>query len=239
MPYSNRFKEAFSTALINQRWDGQTDYQMNMTEQQIRRALRHLRKSDPTMHEIIGRVGPYLLHPQRNRFGMLVRSIISQQISVGAARSIRRRLEALVGPGPITAEKICRFREKQLRSAGLSPQKASYILDLAQKTVSGEVHFRNFHRLDDEQVIAELTKVKGIGRWTAQMFLIFSLGRPDVLAHDDLGLRSAIRHEYHLDELPNRNTMDQIARPWRPYASIASWYCWRSVICNGKVALKK
>ena len=194
-----------------------------------KQAIRHLRKSDPVMASMIKRVGKITLQLERGRFRMLVRSIIGEQISTGAARAIRRRLETLLAPGPLTAKKLCQFSIAELRSIGLSQQKAGYILDLAAKTQNGDVHFRNFTRMADEEIILQLTKVKGIGRWTAQMFLIFSMGRLDVLAYDDLGLRTAIRGEYQLDELPNKTTMCEIAQPWRPYASIASWYCWRSL----------
>lgn len=192
-------------------------------------ACRHLRECDPVMRQIIDEVGAFTLRHERDRFWMLVRSIISQQISVSAARSIRRRLEQYVGQPKVTPESLLRYDAQQLRSAGLSPQKASYVLDLAEKVDGGHVRLRTIGRLSDEAVIEELTKVKGIGRWTAQMFLIFALGRLDVFPHDDLGVRVAIRDRYGLEQLPDKATSLQIAQPWRPYASVASWYCWRSV----------
>jgi DNA-3-methyladenine glycosylase II len=192
-------------------------------------AVRHLRKHDVVMRALIDAVGPFTLRPERNRFWMLVRSIISQQISLGAARAIRNRLEQLVAPEKVTPESLLRFRPEQLRSAGLSPQKTAYILDLASKTHDGTVRLRTIGRLPDEQIITQLVQVKGIGRWTAQMFLIFALGRLDVFPHEDLGVRAAIRNLYGLDELPDRATAERIAAPWRPYASVASWYCWRSL----------
>ncbi len=195
----------------------------------IRSARRHLRKHDPVMREIIDAVGPFTLRPDRNRFGMMVRSIISQQISVGAARSIRGRLEQLVSPDKITARSLLRFDFDQLRSAGLSPQKATYVLDLAEKTDNETIRLRTIGRQSDEGVIEELTQVKGVGRWTAQMFLIFALGRLDVLPHDDLGIKVALRDLYGLDELPDKETSFSIAESWRPYASVASWYCWRGL----------
>ncbi len=196
---------------------------------QTESALRHLRRSDPVMRRLIRDVGPFTLRLQRDRFQTLVRSIISQQISTSAAASIRRRLEALVAPEPITPETLARLSLDELRSAGISPQKAGYLFDLTHKVSSGTVQLRRIGRLSDELVIEQLIQIKGIGRWTAQMFLIFSLGRPDVFPHDDLGIRSALRKLYALDELPNREQSHQIAAPWRPYASIASWYCWRSL----------
>ena len=187
------------------------------------------RKADPIMRAIIDQVGPAQLRSERNRFAMLVRSIISQQISVGAARSIRRRLEELVAPDKVTPESLQRFTPQQLRSAGLSQQKTSYILDLANKTSQGEVVLRTIGRRPDEAVIEELTKVKGIGRWTAQMFLMFALSRLDVFPAADLGIRMAIRNQYGLSDLPDNQTSHEIAETWHPYATVASWYLWRSL----------
>ena len=181
------------------------------------------------MRQLIDRVGPFTLRPARDRFGMLVRSIISQQISVGAARSIRSRLEALLAPAPITPAGVLACSIDELRSVGLSRQKARYIVDLAGKTCDGSVCLNTIGRRSDDAVIAELTQVRGVGHWTAQMFLIFALGRPDVLPHADLGIRMAIRNRYRLGELPDQETCLQIAAAWRPYATVASWYCWRSL----------
>src|SRR5262245_19197149 len=152
----------------------------------------HFRHADPAIHGVIKQVGPYTLKPNRDRFGMLVRSIISQQISVGAARAIRSRLEALVGNYGMQPATIARLSIAKLRSVGLSPQKASYLHDLAAKVAEGVVRLPQIGRLNDEAVITELAQVKGIGRWTAQMFLILSLGRPDVFPIDDFGVRAAI-----------------------------------------------
>lgn len=200
-----------------------------MWEENVKRGITHLRASDPIMRASIDLVGPFTLRLERNRFRMLVRSIVSQQISTSAARSIRKRLEQLVAPARVTAQRLAGLDRDQLRSAGLSNQKATYILDLTEKVTNGDLRLRNVGRMSDEDVISELTKVKGIGYWTAQMFLIFSLGRLDVLPHDDLGIRTAIRDLYELDKLPDKTTSERIARPWRPYASLASWYCWRSL----------
>lgn len=202
---------------------------MRLTPTQIQIARRHLRAADPVMKVIIDAVGPYTLRFERDRFAMLVRSIVSQQISTNAARAIRRRLQELAGPQGLTAQNLARFGMEQLRSVGLSPQKASYVADLACKVNDGTVDLRRMGRLSDEDVVETLTQVKGIGRWTAQMFLIFSLGRPDVFPHDDLGVRTAIRDRYGLEELPDKEASHAIAAPWRPYASVASWYCWRSL----------
>jgi DNA-3-methyladenine glycosylase II len=159
---------------------------------------------------------------------MLVRSIVSQQISGKAARSICGRLEQLLAPGKVTPEALADQPPEALRRVGLSPQKASYLHDLSAKVVSGEVQLRRVGRMSDDEVIAELTQVNGIGVWTAQMFLMFSLGRLDVFPHDDLGIRSALRKLYGLRDLPDKELSHRIAAPWRPFATIASWYCWRS-----------
>lgn len=195
----------------------------------IDQAVRHLRTADPVMRCLIDRAGECTWRPQRDRFGMLVRSIISQQISTAAARSIQARLEARLAPGPITAAAVAALPDPELRALGLSRQKATYLHDLAEKVATGVVQLDRVGRWSDERVIAELTQVNGIGHWTAQMFLIFSLGRLDVFPHGDLGVRSAIRDLYGLAELPGKSQSYEIAEPWRPFATVASWYCWRSL----------
>jgi len=196
---------------------------------EIRKARRHLRAADPMMKAIIDAVGPFTLGLERNRFRMLVCSIISQQISGSAAASIFKRLRKLAGPGGMNAGRLGKFTVEELRAVSLSPQKASYVTDLVRKVNDGTVDLRQIGRLSDERVIDQLVQVKGIGRWTAQMFLIFSLGRLDVFPHDDLGVRSAIRDNYGLDNLPDKETAIKIAEPWRPYTTVASWYCWQSL----------
>ncbi len=191
-------------------------------------ARRHLRRSDPTMQRLIDVVGPFTLKAKRDRFGMLVASIISQQISGKAARSIRQRLVDLLAPERIAPRTLARRSLAELRSVGVSPQKAGYLLDLAAKVDSGVVRLARTGRMTDDEAISELIQVKGIGVWTAQMFLMFSLGRLDVFPHDDLGIRTALMKLYGLSDLPDKETSHEIARPWRPYATIASWYCWRS-----------
>jgi DNA-3-methyladenine glycosylase II len=181
------------------------------------------------MRQIVDEIGPYRLCTNRDRFGMLIRSIVSQQISVSAARSIHARLKALVSPNPLTPTTLLQRTESELRAAGLSAQKVAYMRDLAIKVDGGAVPLHSIGRRSDEEVIECLTQVHGVGRWTAQMFLIFALGRPDVLPDGDLGVRSAIRDRYGLAELPDKATCHQIASPWRPFASAASWYCWRSL----------
>ena len=137
-----------------------------------------------------------------------------------------------MAPGQPTPKKVNHLSDVQLRSVGLSAQKTRYIKDLAQKSLNGEVQYRSFRFMTDEQIIEQLVSVKGIGVWTAQMLLIFCLGRLNVFPYDDLGIRKGIRQIYSLDELPNKSTCLQIAAPWHPYCSVASWYCWRVLEVN-------
>ena len=196
----------------------------------VRTGNAYLRKRDPIMRDLIQRCPPITeMTLQTNRFGMLVNSILSQQISVHAARTIRTRLLELAGSEGLTPESVGRLDVGRLREIGVSRSKAAYIGDLAEKVGTGRIRLNRIGRLDDAAVVEELTVVKGIGVWTAQMFLIFSLGRLDVFPHDDHGVRSAIRNLYALDELPNKETSNRIAEPWRPYSTIATWYLWRSL----------
>jgi DNA-3-methyladenine glycosylase II len=202
---------------------------MALNSNEIQRAVRHLRTSDPVMRDLMKKAGPFTLKPRRDRFHTLVGSIISQQISGKAADSIHARLKAKVAPGRISAESLLQLRPEELRQVGVSPQKAKYLHDLAERVANGSLRLNTLARLTDEQVIEALIQVKGIGVWTAQMFLIFSLGRLDVFPHDDLGVRVAIRNLYGLDDLPDKHVGHRIAAAWRPYASVGAWYCWRSL----------
>src|SRR5262245_31030096 len=162
----------------------------------LKQATRHLRRRDPVLRTVIERVGPVTVKLEKNRFQALVRSIIAQQISAKAARAIWRRLHELVKRRRLTPEVVAALPIDQLGAVGLSPQKAGYLHDLAAHVADGRVRLRQAHRMTDEDVIEELIQVKGIGVWTAQMFLIFSLGRPDVFPHGDFGVRAAIRNLY-------------------------------------------
>ena len=197
--------------------------------EKIEAAMKHLRRSDPQMRAVIRRVGPFTMKLKRDRFATLVHSIIGQQVSGKAAQAILGRVKGLVGAGKLSAASLSQFSIEELRAAGLSRQKASYIHDLCDKTAGKVVRLDRLGRLSDEAVIDELTQIKGIGRWTAEMLLIFSLGRLDILPCDDLGIRNAIKRLYDLEEMPNRADCERLAEPWRPYASVASWYCWRSL----------
>ncbi|MFG0335317.1 MAG: DNA-3-methyladenine glycosylase family protein [Maioricimonas sp. JB049] len=192
-------------------------------------AILHLKTADPVIGSVIDAVGPFRLKRQRARFRSLVRAIIAQQISTSAARTITARLTSALKPGQLTADAVAAMSFDELRSCGLSPQKAGYIHDLAAHVADGAVPLSRMGRWPDERIIECLTQVRGVGVWTAQMFLIFSMGRLDVFPPDDLGIRSAIRNLYGLADLPDRATSLQIAEPWRPFSSVASWYCWRSI----------
>jgi DNA-3-methyladenine glycosylase II len=169
-------------------------------------------------------------------FESLVRSIVYQQLSGRVASVIFGRLKAAVG-GALTPAGILKLRPARMRAAGLSAQKTAYIRDLARHTRDGRVVFEQLPDLADEQVIEQLTAVKGIGVWTAHMFLIFALQRPDVLPTGDLGIRTAVRKAYGMAELPKPAEIEALALAWRPYCSVASWYLWRSLEANGQGAI--
>lgn len=192
-------------------------------------AMVHLRQVDTIMGDLIQKAGPFTLKLDRNRFGMLIRSILSQQISTKAARAIRLRLDELLLPDKLSAQAIANVTDEQLRSVGLSAQKVSYVRDLSSRVLDNRLQLDRIGRLSDEAAIEHLIQVHGIGRWTAQMFLIFSLGRLDVFPHDDLIVRSSIRELYGLAAMPDKRTSHEIAQSWSPYRSVASWYCWRLI----------
>jgi len=202
---------------------------MPIAEQEIKSAIRYLRKQDAVLAEIIKRVGPCKINTKRNRFLTLVRSIISQQISVAAARTINKRLVDLVSPATLNAKALCKFSVDDLRAAGVSRQKASYILDLSDKVHSGVVNLRKLSRMSNEEVVEKLILVKGVGVWTAQMFLMFSLGRLDVLPTGDLGIQNAMKKNYRIRGAVNPARMEKIASNWAPYRTIGCYYMWQSL----------
>jgi len=202
---------------------------MSLDSTKISKAVRHIRNADPVMRELIRKAGPFRMKLHRDRFQALVYSILAQQISGKAANAIRTRLVNHINPEKISPETLARLSREELRSVGVSPQKSIYLLDLAERVTIGNLRLDRLGRMSDDDVINALVQVKGIGVWTAQMFLIFSLGRLDIFPHEDLGVRMAIRNLYGLDDLPSREVSHRIATPWRPYASVATWYCWRSL----------
>jgi DNA-3-methyladenine glycosylase II len=194
----------------------------------MRKAVNHLQKSDPTMAAIIASVGPFRMEYGEPTFHSLAESILYQQLNGKAAVTIFRRFTDLVGD-PVTPQGILKASDAQLRAVGLSKQKTSYLRDLAEKTNAGLLDFASLGDLPDDEVIRHLTQVKGVGVWTAQMFLMFTLRRPDILPTGDYGIQAAIKKHYHKRKLPKPKDMEKIAKAWSPYRSIACWYLWRSL----------
>jgi 3-methyladenine DNA glycosylase/8-oxoguanine DNA glycosylase len=195
-------------------------------------SIQHLKLADPILAAVIERVGDCTLEPRREgtHFDALLRAIVYQQLSGKAAATIHSRVVDLYGRAPAPRDLIA-TPDESLRAAGLSRQKLSYIKDLAAKVESGAVPLdeSEVDRLSDDEIIERLVQVKGIGRWTVHMFLIFRLGRPDVLPELDLGVQNAIKRAYRLRKQPKPNDVRRIGAKWSPYASIASWYLWRSL----------
>jgi DNA-3-methyladenine glycosylase II len=194
----------------------------------MRKAVNHLKKSDPVLRAIIEHVGPCRMEYGVPEFCSLAEAIVYQQLNGKAAVTIFNRFAALAGE-PITPEGILKLSDEQLRSVGLSKQKSAYLKDLAAKTAAGLLDFSRLPELKDEEVIEHLTQVKGIGVWTAHMFLMFSLRRPNVLPTGDYGVQMAIRKHYKKRKLPKPKDMEKIAKAWEPYRSVACWYMWRSL----------
>jgi DNA-3-methyladenine glycosylase II len=192
-------------------------------------ATDHLRKSDPVLGDVIERVGPISYRVDPDLWRSLIGSIVGQQLSLAAARTIRSRIAALGGGSFPTPSELLTVSEGDLRARGLSRAKASYVRDLAGRWERGEVDPAAIEAMSDEQAITDLVRLRGVGRWTAEMVLIFSFGRPDVLAVDDLGLRVAAQRVYSLDDRPGRDPLLALGEPWKPYRSFASLYLWRSL----------
>jgi DNA-3-methyladenine glycosylase II len=195
----------------------------------MQQALDHLKASDPILGRLIDRIGPYGIELLNPDYQTLVKAIVLQQLSGKVAEVIFQRLVAAAGNGRLTPQAVLRIRPAKLRAAGLSKQKIDYIRELARRTVSGELDLSALAAAPDEEVYTRLTALKGIGPWTVQMFLIFALGRLDVMPSADLGIRAAVRNVYGLAETPRPAEVDDLARKWRPYCTVASWYLWRSL----------
>jgi DNA-3-methyladenine glycosylase II len=194
----------------------------------MREAVNHLKKCDPVLRAIIERVGPCRIEYGPAEFSSLAEAIVYQQLNGKAAVTIFNRFADLAGR-PITPEGILKLSDAQMRSVGLSKQKSAYLKDLAAKTAAGLLDFSRLPELPDDEVIRHLTQVKGIGVWTAHMFLIFSLRRPNVLPTGDYGVQVAVKKHYRKRKLPKPKDMERIARAWEPYRSVACWYMWRSL----------
>jgi DNA-3-methyladenine glycosylase II len=200
----------------------------------MQEAIQHLRSSDPILSEIIDRVGAYSIQFRDPSFETLVKSIVYQQLSGRVASVIFDRVLKAAG-GNLTPAGILKLRPSRMRSLGLSLQKTAYIRDLARQARDGSVIFETLPTLDDAEVIEHLTQVKGIGVWTAHMFLMFALRRPDILPTGDLGIRNAVKKAYGFEELPGHAEIEQLAARWRPYCTVASWYLWRSLEPNANL----
>lgn len=200
--------------------------------EELTKAERALARRDKRLGAFIKRYGPCRVRPHTRYFHTLVGSIISQQLSTKAADTIHKRFLALYAPSktPRPAQ-ILTTPDDALRGTGISFQKISYIKDIAAKTEDGTLKFNRLSKMTDDEIIQMLTTVKGIGVWTVHMFLIFSLGRMDVLPVGDLGIRRGIQLAYGFDQLPNAEEIERVAdeNGWRPYCSVASWYLWRSL----------
>jgi 3-methyladenine DNA glycosylase/8-oxoguanine DNA glycosylase len=194
-----------------------------------RKAINHLRRADPQLAAVIDVVGPcrYATRAEGTHLGALVRAIVYQQLSGKAAATIHQRLRALFGDRDPTASELLATPEETLRGVGLSRQKLGYLRDLAQRVENGALPVDNLHELDDDALTNALVEVKGIGRWTAQMFLMFRLGRPDVLPDLDLGIQKGLQRAYRLRKRPTPRRVLEIGAKWAPYRTVAAWYLWR------------
>jgi DNA-3-methyladenine glycosylase II len=196
-----------------------------------RKSINHLKRVDPVLAEIIERVGPCRLRTvsEGSHFEALTRSIVFQQLSGKAAATILSRVVALFPDNVPTAAGVMRITDERFRSAGLSRQKIGYLRDLAEKVASGALPLDAVESMTNDDLIAHLVQVKGIGRWTAQMFLMFRLGRLDVLPELDLGIQNAIQKAYRKRKRPTPKDVAKIGAKWAPHSSVASWYLWRSL----------
>jgi len=190
-------------------------------------ACKHLAKKDRVMKRLIPQFGEACLQSRGDAFSTLARSIVGQQISVKAAQTVWDRFALL--PSAMTADNVLKLKVDDMRAAGLSARKVEYLVDLALHFNEGSVHVKDWSGMDDEAIITELVAIRGIGRWTAEMFLIFHLRRPDVLPLDDVGLINGISKGYFSGEAVSRSDAREVAAAWAPYRSVATWYIWRSL----------
>ncbi len=191
--------------------------------------MAHLKKVDPVMVRVIETVGPYKGWPASNgtHFDAVARSIVFQQLSGKAAGTIHGRFQGLYGGRTPLPSELASTTDEQLRAIGLSRQKSAYLKDLGARVASGELSIETLHELTDDEIITALTQVKGIGRWTAQMFLMFRLRRPDILPDLDLGVQKGMQRAYRLRKLPTPERVLKIGAKWAPYRTVGSWYMWR------------
>jgi DNA-3-methyladenine glycosylase II len=190
-------------------------------------ACKHLVKKDRVMKRLIPQFGDACLQTRGDAFVTLARSIVGQQISVKAAQSVWDRFAVL--PRKMTAANVLKLKVDDMRAAGLSARKVEYLVDLSLHFDSGALHVKRWQSMDDDEIIAELVAIRGIGRWTAEMFLIFHMMRPNVLPLDDIGLINGISQSYFSGEAVSRSDVREVAAAWAPYCSVATWYIWRSL----------
>ena len=190
-------------------------------------ACKHLVKKDRVMKRLIPKFGNTCLQSRGDAFSTLARSIVGQQISVKAAQTVWHRFSAL--PAEMTPAHVLRLKVDDMRAAGLSARKVEYLVDLSIHFDAGRLHVQDWQAMDDEAIIAELIAIRGIGRWTAEMFLMFYLTRPNVLPLDDVGLINGISRNYFSGEAVSRSDAREVAAAWAPYCSVATWYIWRSL----------
>lgn len=190
-------------------------------------ACNHLMEKDRVMKRLIPQLGEGSLESRGDAFVTLARSIVGQQISVKAAQTVWNRFAAL--PEKMTPANVLRLKIDDMRAAGLSARKVEYVVDLALHFENGTLHITHWDTMSDDEIIAELIAIRGIGRWTAEMFLIFYLMRPNVLPLDDVGLINGIRHNYFSGEAVSRSEVREVAAAWTPYCTVATWYIWRSL----------
>ena len=201
-------------------------------KEEIKKGVSYLRKNDPIMRDIIDKIGNCTLQTSPDYYSSLVRTIISQQLSNKASNTIFARLLKKVND-ELNPENVLNLSNFQLKSAGISKQKMSYLRDLSTKFLNMEIDTSTFPSLDDEEAITLLTSIRGIGKWSAQMILIYCLNRPNILPLDDLGFRNSLKLNYNLSHSPNKDLIIKISKKWEPYRSIAVWYLWQSINQNG------
>ena len=194
----------------------------------FREGYAHVRKSDPKLAPVLDARGVLAFKPEGEPFESLVESILSQQLAGSAASAIIRKVRALFPDGQLEAKRIHRVDGRKLRAAGVSPQKLSYLKDLAARVVEGTLDLEALESMPDEEIIEVLDEVKGIGPWTVHMFLIFTLGRPNVLPVDDYGIKTSVQRIYGLSELPKKADIEKLAEKWHPYSTVASLYLWHA-----------
>jgi len=202
--------------------------QIMAEEKWIQKAVKALKAEDPVLSAIIEDIGECMLKPSKDYFGALARSIIYQQLSRHAATAIYNKFLERNG-GSLTPDSVLTIKHEDFKASGISERKASYLMDLALKFKNGQIDFSRVEELSDEEIIEKLISVKGIGVWSAQMLLIFSMNRPDILPLGDAGFRRAVKISYGFEQNPSDEEVIRIAEAWRPYRSIASWYMWQTV----------